>query len=70
MRENRTYGLTRGSGETHIRGEPDSTLRLSSFRTLAYLTQKEGAEKDFRDGLFEPGGRLTALQQILSIHDK
>ena len=26
MRENCTYGLTRGSGETHNRGEPDSTL--------------------------------------------
>jgi len=26
------------------------------------IQKKEGAEKDFRDGLFEPGGRLTALQ--------
>ena len=26
MRENRTYGLTRGSGETRDRGKPDSTL--------------------------------------------
>ncbi len=26
MRENRTYGLTRGPGETHYWGDPGSTL--------------------------------------------
>jgi len=43
-------------------------LALNKFRK--HTTQKEGAEKDFRDGLCEPGGLFTALQQVLLIHYK
>lgn len=47
MRENRTYGLTRGSGETHNRGEPDSTLQrcMDASSSLQEYMRKHGQSR-------------------------
>ena len=48
--------------DTHLKHPYEKICEQAPHYDFVYCAQKEGAEKDFRDGLFEPGGRLTALQ--------